>query len=77
MEYVNGMQAGTLESVAWIKSSHSNATGNCVEMAVLPGDRIAIRDSHDPHGPALVCTRDEFADFVAGAGSGGFDSVIG
>ncbi|UYQ60346.1 DUF397 domain-containing protein [Streptomyces peucetius] len=77
MEFFNGMQASALESVAWIKSSHSNATGNCVEMAVLPGDRIAVRDSWDPQGPALVCTRDEFAGFVACAGAGGFGSVIG
>ncbi|MEW2633041.1 DUF397 domain-containing protein [Streptomyces sp. NPDC048389] len=77
MEFVNGMQASALEPVAWIKSSHSNATGNCVEMATLPGDRIAIRNSRDPQGPALVCTRDEFAEFVAGVRAGGFDSVIG
>ena len=77
VEFVNGMQASALESVTWIKSSHSNATGNCVEMAVLPDDRIAIRNSRDPQGPALVCTRDEFAEFVAGARAGSFDSVIG
>lgn len=50
MEFVNGMQASALVTVTWIKSSHSNATGNCVEMAALPGDRIAIRNSRDPHG---------------------------
>ncbi|MEV4683103.1 DUF397 domain-containing protein [Streptomyces kurssanovii] len=77
VEFVNGMQASALESVTWIKSSHSNATGNCVEMAALPGDRIAIRNSRDPHGPALVCSRDAFAGFVAGAREGGFDTVIG
>lgn len=77
VEFVNGMQAGALESVTWIKSSHSNATGNCVEMAELPDGRVAIRNSRDPQGPALVCTRDEFAGFVAGVRAGGFDSVIG
>jgi hypothetical protein len=77
VEFVNGMQAGALGPVTWIKSSHSNATGNCVEMAELPDDRIAIRDSRGPEGPALVCTRDEFAGLVAGARAGGFDSVIG
>ncbi|GGW39922.1 DUF397 domain-containing protein [Streptomyces xantholiticus] len=77
MEFVNGMQASALESVTWIKSSHSNATGNCVEMATLPGDRIAIRNSRDPQGPALVCTCDEFSAFVAGVCDGGFDGMIG
>jgi hypothetical protein len=73
----NGMSATALESVAWIKSSHSNATGNCVELAGLPDGSVAIRNSRDPHGPALVYTRDEIAAFVAGARSGDFDSVFG
>ncbi|MFI6284707.1 DUF397 domain-containing protein [Streptomyces sp. NPDC051018] len=70
------MQATAL-AVTWIKSSHSNATGNCVEMAGLPDGSVAIRNSRDPHGPALIYTRDEMAAFVAGARSGDFDSVIG
>ncbi|MGW7370082.1 DUF397 domain-containing protein [Streptomyces sp. NPDC054841] len=77
MEYSNGMQADTLVSATWIKSSHSNATGNCVELAALPGGRVAVRNSRDPHGPALVYTRDEVAAFVAGARDGDFDSMIG
>ncbi|MFF0448915.1 DUF397 domain-containing protein [Streptomyces sp. NPDC004609] len=72
----NGMPATAL-AVTWTKSSHSNATGNCVEMAGLPDGSVAIRNSRDPHGPALIYTRDEMAAFVAGARSGDFDSVIG
>lgn len=77
MEFSNGIQADALCSVKWIKSSHSNATGNCVEMAALPDGRVAVRNSRDPHGPALVYTRDEIAAFVAGARDGDFDAVIG
>lgn len=77
MQFVNGMQADALESVTWIKSSHSNATGNCVEMAALPDGRVAVRDSWYPHGPALVCTRDGFAAIVAEACEGSCGSVIG
>ncbi|MFE7773388.1 DUF397 domain-containing protein [Streptomyces sp. NPDC057445] len=77
MEYTNGMQADALHSAVWVKSSHSNATGNCVELAALPGDRVAVRNSRDPHGPALVYTRDEVAAFMAGARDGDFDSMIG
>ncbi|AWI31911.1 DUF397 domain-containing protein [Streptomyces sp. ICN441] len=77
MEFTNGMPAGQLGSVTWIKSSHSNATGNCVELAALPGGRVAVRNSRDPHGPALVYTRDEVEAFVAGARGGEFDDVIG
>lgn len=77
MEFVNGMQASALHPVKWIKSSHSNATGNCVETAALPDGRIAVRNSRDPHGPALVCTRDGFDGFVAAVREGDFDPVIG
>ncbi|WP_344362360.1 DUF397 domain-containing protein [Streptomyces gobitricini] len=76
MEFFNGMRAGALGSVAWTKSKRSNATGNCVELAALPGDRVAVRNSRDPHGPALIYTRDEIAAFVAGARDGDFDSVL-
>ncbi|TLQ42813.1 DUF397 domain-containing protein [Streptomyces marianii] len=77
MEFTNGMPAGELSSVTWIKSSHSNATGNCVELAALPDGRVAVRNSRDPQGPALVYTRDEVEAFVAGARGGEFDDVIG
>ncbi|MEO3977972.1 DUF397 domain-containing protein [Streptomyces sp. CAU 1734] len=75
--FFNGMGADTVGSVTWTKSSHSNATGNCVELAELPDGSVAIRNSRDPLGPALVYTRDEIAAFVAGARSGDFDAVIG
>ncbi|MEV1051882.1 DUF397 domain-containing protein [Streptomyces sp. NPDC049887] len=77
MEFMNGMPAGELRSVRWIKSSHSNATGNCVELAALPDGQVAVRNSRDPQGPALVYTRDEVEAFVAGARGGEFDDVIG
>ncbi|MFF8958254.1 DUF397 domain-containing protein [Streptomyces sp. NPDC014894] len=71
------MRASALDSAAWTKSSHSNATGNCVELAPLPDGSVAMRNSRDPQGPALVYTRDEIAAFVAGARSGDFDTLIG
>ncbi|MCZ7457035.1 DUF397 domain-containing protein [Streptomyces sp. WMMC940] len=77
MEFINGMPAGELSPVVWIKSSHSNATGNCVELAALPDGQVAVRNSRDPQGPALVYTRDEVEAFVAGARGGEFDDVIG
>lgn len=75
--FFNGMKADALSPAVWTKSSHSNATGNCVEVAALPGGRVAIRNSRDPQGPALIYTREEIAAFVAGARSGDFDFVIG
>jgi hypothetical protein len=39
----------------WFTSSYSdNQGGNCVEGARLPGGAMAVRDSKDPQGPALV-----------------------
>ncbi len=44
----------TLGQADWRKSSYSGGTGNCVEVAGnLPGI-VAVRDSQDPGGPALI-----------------------
>jgi hypothetical protein len=66
-----------LAGVTWRKSRHSNPSGNCVEVAELPDGAIAIRNSRYPAGPALVCTRPEFAAFLAGARDGEFDRLLG
>jgi hypothetical protein len=63
----------------WRKSSYSGGNGGtCVEVAVLPGSKegsdrvIAVRDSTDPDGPALVFTSDEWKAFTAGVNNGEF-----
>ncbi|WP_256106364.1 DUF397 domain-containing protein [Streptomyces sp. ODS05-4] len=73
----NGIPAGRLTSARWIKSSHSNPVGNCVELSPLADGSVAVRNSRDPEGPALVYTRAEIAAFLAGARDGDFDSVLG
>ena len=75
MRFENGMSAGLLESAVWHKSSASNPTGNCVEVAGLPGGSVAVRNSRYPAGPALVYTGAEIAAFVAGAKNGEFDDL--
>jgi hypothetical protein len=58
----------------WRKSSHSaDAGGNCVEIAVLP-DGVAMRDSHDPRGPVLVFTAQQWRDFIADVRTGAMDT---
>jgi hypothetical protein len=42
--------------VRWRKSTYSSGNGgNCVEVANTPR-AVAVRDSKDPHGPALAFT---------------------
>ncbi|MER6690994.1 DUF397 domain-containing protein [Streptomyces minutiscleroticus] len=71
----NGVPAGSLD-VRWIKSRHSNAEGNCVEVAALADGSVAVRNSRDPEGPALVYTRAEVGAFLAGAKDGEFDHLM-
>jgi hypothetical protein len=74
-EFVNGASADLLVGAAWRKSSHSGYNGNCVELAPLDDGAVAMRNSRDPHGPALVYTRAEIAAFLAGIKDGEFDDV--
>jgi len=76
-EIRNGVSAMVLEGAAWRKSVHSGAQGNCVEVAALVGGGIAVRNSRDPQGPALIYTKAELAAFLAGAKDGEFDDLLG
>ncbi|GAA0794502.1 DUF397 domain-containing protein [Spirilliplanes yamanashiensis] len=73
----NGIPVNELPAVTWQKSRRSNPSGNCVECAVLPdGAGIAVRNSRDPEGPALVYTRAEIEAFILGARDGDFDNLL-
>ncbi|MFJ9179183.1 DUF397 domain-containing protein [Streptomyces sp. NPDC102360] len=73
---LNGVPATSLRGVRWVKSRHSAAVGNCVEMAELVDGSIAVRNSRDPEGPALIYTRAEVVAFLAGAKEGDFDALV-
>ena len=49
----------------WAKSTHSGGGQNCVEVARnLPGV-VAVRDSKNPDGPALVMSPAQWRVFTA------------
>ncbi len=61
-----------LTGAVWRKSKRSNNGGNCVEVATnLPG-MIAVRDSKNTDGPALIFSPAEWAAFLAGVQDGEF-----
>jgi len=69
----NGMRASALADADWIKSRRSGPTGgNCVEVALLAGGEVAVRNSRHPDGPALVFTESEWQAFIGGAADGDF-----
>lgn len=72
-QFDNGVQADEISGVEWIKSRRSNQSGNCVEAAKLADGGVALRNSRDPHGPALIYTREEIVAFLGGAKDGEFD----
>jgi hypothetical protein len=57
----------------WRKSTHSYANGDCVEVAPLSGGRMAVRDSKDKAGPALLFASSEWRTFAGAVKNGEFD----
>jgi hypothetical protein len=56
----------------WRKSSHSGATGNCVEIARLDSRATGVRNSRHPAGPFLRFPGVTMRRFVAEVRAGGF-----
>jgi hypothetical protein len=72
----NGVSASALPGARWHKSRHSNPDGSCLEVALLGGGEIAVRNSRFPDGPALVYTAAEIQAFLHGVKDGEFDYLI-
>lgn len=62
----NCVEVADLTGASWHKSSHSSANGGaCVEVAGDGLGVVAVRDSKDPDGPALVFTPADWSAFIA------------
>ncbi|MCX4750264.1 DUF397 domain-containing protein [Kitasatospora sp. NBC_01287] len=64
------IEVASAADLAWQKSSFSNAESNCVEAAVHIDRATAVRDSKDPHGPALIFPTPAWHSFIAGIQQG-------
>ncbi|MBB4920378.1 DUF397 domain-containing protein [Streptosporangium saharense] len=63
-----------LSAAKFRKSSRSDQSGNCVEVATnLPG-LVAVRDSKDPSGPTLAFTPTQWRSFIGRVNTGTFDA---
>lgn len=74
-DFTNGMAAGLI-TTPWVKSSVSEANGQCVELSQLRKGSVAMRNSTDPDGPALVFPAVELAAFLEGVKDGEFDTLV-
>ncbi|MFI9320846.1 DUF397 domain-containing protein [Kitasatospora aureofaciens] len=59
-----------LNHAAWRKSSFSGNQGNCIEVADGLLDIVPVRDSKDPHGPALSFPADAWTAFITAIKTG-------
>ncbi|GAA0946995.1 MULTISPECIES: DUF397 domain-containing protein [Streptomyces violaceusniger group] len=68
----------TTESPRWFTSSYSDNGGQCIEVAAnLVASRgvVPVRDSKDPHGPALTFEPTAWSSFVSAVRRGEFPTT--
>jgi hypothetical protein len=72
----NGICAAQLEGAAWRKSQRSNSQGACVELARLDSATVAMRNSRDPQGTALIYPAGAVRAMISALRSGEFNDLI-
>jgi hypothetical protein len=74
--HTRNLSAGDLTGADWFKSSYTDNGTACVEAADLTQTAygaVAVRDSKDPNGLALLLAPEQFAAFIADVRTGRFD----
>jgi hypothetical protein len=75
MMTTNGVPAGEITGVTWLKARASVGAGECIEVAGLPEGGVAMRNSRHPEGPALIFTKAELWAFLEGVKGLEFDRL--
>ncbi len=73
----NVLRASSLGTDGWSKPWSSPNGGSCLEAKKLPNGAVALRQSTDPDGPALILQAEEIRAFVDGAKHGLADRLLG
>lgn len=72
----NVMPSRNLGAKGWHKPWSDDVGGACVEAKKLADGRIALRQSTDPDGPALIFTPWEMTSFLTGVKAGHADFLF-
>ena len=75
-EIYNGISATRLDGAVWRKSERSTSQGACVELARLDSATVAMRNSRDPKGTALIYPADAVRAMVSALRAGDFDDLL-
>lgn len=70
---VPALKGNTVENLNWQKSTFSQDSSNCVEIARTSDGRIFLRESEDPSGSIVQTDRAKLAAFIKGVKAGEFD----
>jgi hypothetical protein len=71
-----GIPAAELGPHGWIKPWSGPNGGDCLEAKKLPDGRVALRQSTDPAGPAIILEPNEIRAFINGAKAGLADDLL-
>ena len=76
MDTPNGIPASSLGNDGWVKPWSGPNGGDCLEAKKLTGGQVALRQSTDPRGPALILDPNEIRAFINGAKAGLADDLL-